>query len=345
MSFANEKGGYIKTLEITRENSNRSYTTLSTNFLEKTENYILNVTDFVTNTSPPMNLIEGPYFTLMPLGDQGQTLVQAAAAANAPEIASFTPTPYRSWLELGRQLDTFFKQQSALTGDETYATFYLSPDGKMNLHLSNDFLSERYIEVSDEVMAVLDCPKYIFLVHNTVNDAILRDSHTNLEVGYSLFQANGSFAHNYVTIGTVMNFDFSTPRPLSNFEQRESVDVYCTFPMKSRISAFDGKEEHEHILFTLPYNEQHELKTEVSFARHGMSTDIANISEDLDIGLTNLCSKHTTTLHQTLLSGVIRNVQLRIAVRYINADGIVEKDFDFTNGGFWYLRLLFVKKV
>ena len=76
-----------------------------------------------------------------------------------------------------------------------------------------------------------------------------------------------------------------------------------------------------------------------------MSADIANIQEDLDIGLTNLCDKHATTLHQGLLSGVIRNIQLRIAIRYISSSGIVEKDFDFTNGGFWYLRLLFVKKV
>lgn len=345
MSFANEKGGYIKSLEVTRENSNRSYCTLSTNFLEKTENYILNVTDFVTNTSPPMNLIEGPYLTLLPLGDQGQTPIQAAGVAGAPAVVSFTPTVYRSWLELGRQLDVFFKQQATLAGDETYAKFYLNPDGKMNLHLSNDFLSHRYIQVSEEVMGILDCTQYIFLVHNTLAERLARDNHTHLEVGYELFAQNGTFNHNYAQIGTVEQFNFETPRPLSNFEQRESVDVYCTFPMKSRISAFNGKEEHEHILFTLPYNEQHELKTEVSFVRQGMQNDIANIAEDLDIGLTNLCSKHTSTLQQTLLSGVIRNIQLRIAVRYVNASGVTEQDFDFTNGGFWYLRLLFVKKV
>ena len=64
MSFANEKGGYQKTLEVSRENSNRTQTMLQTDFLKKGENYILNITDFVTSTSPPMNLLTGPFLTV-----------------------------------------------------------------------------------------------------------------------------------------------------------------------------------------------------------------------------------------------------------------------------------------
>ena len=110
MSYANEKGGYQKALEITRENSNRSTTTLSTDFLQKTENYLLNVTDFVTNTSPPMNIIEGFYVRVLPLGNAGHTLAQAALVGEAfAPVVEFTPTVYRTWLDLGRQLDFFFK--------------------------------------------------------------------------------------------------------------------------------------------------------------------------------------------------------------------------------------------
>jgi hypothetical protein len=217
----------------------------------------------------------------------------------------------------------------------------LSAGGKMNLFLSRDFLADRYIEVHSDVMKILDCPKYIFKVRELVAGAY----HTNLEAGYSMFQANGQFAHNYRTIGIQEAFTFSTPRPLSNFEQRESIDVYCTFPMKSKISVFNEVEEHEHILFTLPYSEQHQFTSKAAFKGGIMSDNIAEIQEDLDIGVTNLCDRHATTLHQGLLSGVIRNIQLRIAIRYINTEKVTEKDFDFTNGGFWYLRLLFVKKV
>ena len=75
-----------------------------------------------------------------------------------------------------------------------------------------------------------------------------------------------------------------------------------------------------------------------------MGTSLANISENLDVGLTNLCDTHADSLYMTLLSGKIRNVILRVMIRYMTLNGVVERDMDFKNG-FWYVRLLFVKKV
>ena len=160
-----------------------------------------------------------------------------------------------------------------------------------------------------------------------------------------MFAANGTFRSNYRTNCCAETFSFAGPRPLTHFEQRVSVDVYSTFPLKSKILTYDGVEEHEHILFRLPYAEQHSFTSTTDFVDGNMSRDLGEISEKLDVGLTNLCDMHATTLHQLLLSGTIRNVQLKIAVRYMTKSGIVEKDFDFSNGGFWYVRLLFVKKV
>ena len=111
MSFANEKGGYTKVLEVTRENSNRSVTMLKEDFLTKSDNYVLNVSDFVTNTSPPLNEIDEPYFTILARGTLDQTI--AEASARLPEflqgIDSFKPSKYRTWIELARQLDGWFK--------------------------------------------------------------------------------------------------------------------------------------------------------------------------------------------------------------------------------------------
>ena len=107
----------------------------------------------------------------------------------------------------------------------------------------------------------------------------------------------------------------------------------------------DGQEEHAHILFRLPFAEQHSFASKSSFQTGGtMVRQMSNISENIDVGLTNMCDKHATVLHQKLLPGNIRNVQLRVMVRYKTMDGIVERDMDFKNG-FWYVRLLFVKKV
>ena len=340
MSYANQKGGYQKSLEVTRENSNRSTTMLSTDFLKKGENYILNVTDFITNTSPPMNLFEGFFLRIKPLGDLNDSLIAAQLAQNAPPEVEFEPTVYRSWLELARQIEEFFKKLSFAEGDDDYAKFYITFDGKPNLFLSAGFLNERYIQVSSDVQEILECPEFIFKVREAAGNVY----NTHLD-GYAMFAANGTFRFNYRTNGCAETFSFAGPRPLTHFEQRVSVDVYSTFPLKSKILTYDGVEEHEHILFRLPYAEQHSFTSTTDFYDGNMSRDLGEISEKLDVGLTNLCDMHATTLHQLLLSGTIRNVQLKIAVRYMTKSGIVEKDFDFSNGGFWYVRLLFVKKV
>lgn len=340
MSYANQKGGYQKTLEVTRENTNRSTTMLTTDFLKKSENYILNITDFITNTSPPMNLLDGYFLRIMPLGDAGDSLYAAQAAFAAPPQVDFEPTVYRTWLELARQLDEFFKLLSFNQGDEDYAKFYLTFDGKPNLFLSADFLSHRYIKMSPDVQKILDCPENIFKVREAAGVGVY---HTH--VGYTMFAANGTFRFNYAINGCAETFQFASSRPLTHFEHRIGILVYSTFPLKSKILTYDGKEEHEHILFTLPYAEQHSFTSTTDFSEGDMSRNLGQISENLDIGLTNLCDRHATTLHQALLSGTIRNVQLKIAVRYMTQSGVVERDFDFSNGGFWYVRLLFVKKV
>ena len=114
MSFANEKGGYQKALEVVRQNSNTSITMLKEDFLKKTANYILNVTDFVTNTTPPLNLIEEDYFRVMPRGYVNETLNDAEDRLpiflRNDSIRSFRPTYYRTWMELARQIDVFFEK-------------------------------------------------------------------------------------------------------------------------------------------------------------------------------------------------------------------------------------------
>ena len=56
--IANSRNGVLKTLEISRDNSNESVTMLRDDFLKKPENYTLNVSKFITNTTPVLNLID-----------------------------------------------------------------------------------------------------------------------------------------------------------------------------------------------------------------------------------------------------------------------------------------------
>jgi len=50
-SLVNQKGGFYKTIEITRDSSNTSVTTLKEPMLKNTENYVCQVQSFITNIS------------------------------------------------------------------------------------------------------------------------------------------------------------------------------------------------------------------------------------------------------------------------------------------------------
>jgi hypothetical protein len=352
--FANEKGSYSKTLEVSRENSNRSNTTLSTDFLLKAENYVVNVTNFVTSTTPVLNLIKGPFFTVRPVGDNNEDQDDAEQKDQARE---FEPTPYRTWLELARQCEKFFNGITDTWNvgrpfpniDMFHSVSYLKSSGCLRLRLSHQFLSQYYIEVNPKIQKILRLPRFLYTVRHALNnDYISSNTHTDDEFyledappgGIAGFQ--GDFRTNGVA--AIPSMYVNSEIPLSELDQRESIDVYSTFPMRSKIIAMDGEEEHEHILFRLPYAEQHTFKSISTYVNNEYVRNKAEVIEDMEIGLVDLCARHAETLHQVLLPGRIRAVFLRIAVRYKTLDGIKEEEFDFSNG-FWYIRLLFVKKV
>jgi hypothetical protein len=278
--------------------------------------------------------------------------------ADAEQLADpidFTPTPYRTWLELARQMERFFQKLTDVynTGrdpgdpnshyDPFYAVSYVQGSGCAQIQLSRWFLSDRYIEVTnEEIRTLLHLPRFLFKVLAAPNAYIT----SNQNASTDLYQDALGFRGNFITNGVAEDdrLVVNTDVPLAELDQRESIDVYSTFPMRSKILVIDNVEEHEHILFRLPYAEQHRFTSISTFTNNTLVQNNSHVKEDMEIGLIDLCDRHAETLHQLLLPGKIRTVQLRIAVRYKTAAGIVERDFDFSNG-FWYIRLLFCKKV
>ena len=217
----------------------------------------------------------------------------------------------------------------------------MTSNGCLQLQLSHQFVGQYYIEVSEDLQTILKLPKFLYTVRLAQNNVYIDSNHNTAANLYG-----DGFTGNFLTngVGAIPSFIVNSEIPLLELDQRESIDVYSTFPMRSKIIITDSSEEHEHILFRLPYAEQHTFSSGISFTDQTLVNNMCNLEEDMEIGLIDLCDKHAETLHQTLLPGRIRNVQLRIAVRYKATSGVVERDMDFTDG-LWYLRLLFVKKV
>ena len=63
-SIANQKGGFYKTLEITRDSAARSETTLMAPLIKKTDNYIVQVVNFVSNATVPMHTFTEPLISV-----------------------------------------------------------------------------------------------------------------------------------------------------------------------------------------------------------------------------------------------------------------------------------------
>ena len=108
-TVANQRGGFIKTLEISREGSNRSHVMLKNPFLKQSQNYVLQLTKFITNHTPRLNLDDEVVFEILPRGGAGTNVAAATFPAHfREEWRQFRPKPYFSVTDLAFQMVQFF---------------------------------------------------------------------------------------------------------------------------------------------------------------------------------------------------------------------------------------------
>ena len=106
---ANFKGGFLKTLSISRTANSESICTLNDDFIKKTENYVCQIPRFIMNNASKLSLIDEVLFEIRKKGDGNDDATTIIFPANwAPADFQFRPKPYRTWIELARQLERFF---------------------------------------------------------------------------------------------------------------------------------------------------------------------------------------------------------------------------------------------
>ena len=357
--IANSRNGVLKTLEISRDNANSSVTMLNDDFLKKPENFTLNIDKFIMNTSPPLNLIDEVMFTVF--------------AQSAPNLmpnrlrdyAAFTPTPYYTWLELARQINNwatklqqqydttipgghgeFLGFQMGATGNAQFVFKQWFRNGNLAMPVQDQDLGVPgyYIRVGAETQKVLGLPEYLFFVTDGNRVFTHADGEQYL---FDLTQVDGFsvFVAGVIANNRIVEF----PRQMNMFDQRYSLDVYSTLPTKSKISSIDGKEQHHFLLFQIPYVAQHSFESVTTLNRGDAATgymisgDIT-LKENMDVGATDYCLNQSETIHQLLLPGVIRSINVFVRCRYLANGVFSETDIDFKNA-FWYLKMSFSKKL
>ena len=105
---ANQQGSFYKSLSIHRNEESFSNTVLRSEFLKKTENYTVVLNRFVTNVTPPLNLVNEIAFRVRVRGAQGQARDAAVFPAHWQlSDKQLTLRPYHSTLEFIRQVQQF----------------------------------------------------------------------------------------------------------------------------------------------------------------------------------------------------------------------------------------------
>ena len=121
---ANTQGSFYKTLSITRNEESTSNHMLKSEFIKKAANYTCMVRDFITNITPPLNLVDEAVFRIRVRGQPGQTAAQAVFPAFwRLEDTEFRPIAYHSTIEFLRMAQSFFHRFTFLA-----RTIGISPD-------------------------------------------------------------------------------------------------------------------------------------------------------------------------------------------------------------------------
>ena len=263
MTTVNRRGGYYKSLEINREGSASSNTVLKDTFLKKAEGYVCQVTRFVVNNTPPLNLIDEDMITVQRRGN--------AAIANVLHLNDtlriFKPGPYRTWLELARKIEEFcdnlnthFQQPSI--------EFRLLGNGWFQLKLYGGFTTTYYLEFGTETQKYTGLKQYMFVVQDDEDDQFTQENGDQF-----LFDPDVPGFFNDENLENVTSdFVFMSGRSLSAFDHRLYHDVVAFFPIANIVTFLDGKESHEFVLARFPLSDYKEIHNVITVSGGGGAT-------------------------------------------------------------------------
>lgn len=349
MSVANKKGGYYRTIEINRDDSNTSETVLTDAFLTKTDNYLVQVSNFVNSNTQPLNTLNEAMFTIKQRGSIINTPDNMVALP--VDIGVFRPTSYFSVLELARQLDKYCKRateyiisEDDLEEDDDVIDFDLNANGTFSFTLYPNFSNGYYIEVGSMTQKMTGFRQYIFIVNSGAADGDIINStditHLHLIDVHGMFTYHGSVELYSARDDHTLNSE----RALSTFDTRLSLDVVALgFPISTKPSILDGKESNNYVLARFPTSDYQKIESELGVT-DGDIEDTTILIEQVNIGLEDLTRNNTEVIANHMFNGTIQHCNFRLESRYF-FDGKIETVPTDVKHGFFSLKLLFSKKI
>ena len=348
MTTANARGGWLKTLEINRDGSASSDTVLKDTFLKKAEGYVCQVSRFIVNNTPRLNLIDEVMIEVLRRGQApGDTVGTVLPTGGQPE---FQPSAYRTYLELARKMEQYCVALNDHFGQPSIE-FQLRSNGTFQLKLYRGFTSVYYLKIGKETQKFTGLPEYIFVttdgnVTYTQRDGVQRLFNVNDADHLAARIAAGqaiSFNAQMFNHAVAEDRQFTSGRPMSAFDHRLSLDVVAYWPISNIISFLDGKESHEFVFARFPVSDYLEIHNKTVVVGGDLRRSHI-IQETVNLGIEDLCRNNPNTVSNYLLPGELRHCNFRLETRYI-ADGVITRVPTDMDEGFWSLKLLFSKKM
>jgi hypothetical protein len=332
-TVANAKNTFTRRLEILQSGSNESRTTLQSVFLSKTENYSIQVERFVTNTTPVINLIEGPYLEIYNLPPEGHGNYINVGAP----VASFSPDNPKTVLEVMYQLNEFVKEQSGLGLNVRF-----EPGFEIRFTMHYHFQRNYFIKFNNEFASLMHLPEYTFFFRNYADDGDSVSTYPQtLENLALLFYGAGTTILQRIGIATsTLLRSFDSGRSLKSLDTRLSYDIMCTLNTDSKIEVLGGVESRKKLLARFPIGElisRYDILDVVSKQN--------SVSEIVNVGLEDLTRKNPDSQILNLGNGEVLVLNTKIECRYMQDQKIVTTPADFVHNGFFFLQLLFSKRL
>ena len=123
--------------------------------------------------------------------------------------------------------------------------------------------------------------------------------------------------------------------PVTKLDTRLSLDATSTIGSDSKIIILDEAERQKKLVGRFPIGE--------AITNYNEGTD--EISQIINVGLEDMCRNNPDTQTINLHTGDILVVNTSIEARYLEDGKIVIQDANFEQSGFFYLQLLFTKRL
>ena len=359
-SIANSKGGFYRTLEITRDSAQRSETTLMAPLIKNTDNYVVQVANFVSNATIPIHTFTEPLISVWRKPNIN-SFIQGAPLNSIDSVVYATPSNtlpvavYRSPMEFARQLHSWVEDIDGLSVN-------LEPDGSLQITLTRAWGDQHYLKLSDDCSRLLGLKTYLSFFVSDYDPGVgpgytppveqtrrvfatylefteRRDLYDGLDQ-MAPFRPDYYFLRPVALTNPTLTQGFDSGYSIDNLDTRDSIEIEMTLPHVATPLILDGVESRSKILARFPIRD-YQVRSCSTTDNHTSY----RVKERLMLGLEDFTRNNPDTHTMLMLPGEVHHANLRINTRYIEHKKFVVKPTDFGAHGFWSVKLLFAKKV